>query len=161
MKTNIYTLGVYGLTSDEFFGKIVTNRIDTFIDIRRRRAVRGSEYSFVNSNRLQAKLAELGINYIHLIDLSPTDEIRAIQKEFDKSTRTATRKRNHLDDRFIDVYKKTILDKYSFDYLFNKLTELHSERALFFCVEAEAGACHRSIITDKLHREHSFNVTHL
>jgi uncharacterized protein (DUF488 family) len=161
MKTQIFTIGVYGLTSDEFFGKLVSNKIDTFIDIRRRRAVRGSEYSFVNSNRLQARLAELRINYIHAVDLSPTDEIRSIQKNSDKATNTATRKRDHLDDRFIETYRKSILDKYNFNNLLNKLDELHSKSAVFFCVEAEARACHRSLITDRLHEQYSFNVVHL
>ena len=101
MEINFYTLGVYGLTSEEFFNKILSNKIDTFIDIRRRRAVRGSLYSFVNSNRLQQKLKELGINYLHIIELSPSDEIRKIQNKYDNSTSTTIRNRKKLDDRFI------------------------------------------------------------
>ena len=79
MLSNIFTIGVYGSTSEQFFQKITENKIDTFIDIRRRRAVRGSVYSFVNSNRLQNKLKELGINYIHILELAPTNEIRNFQ----------------------------------------------------------------------------------
>ena len=62
-----YTIGVYGLTAEEFFNKLTQNGIDTFVDIRRRRAVRGAKFSFVNSLRLQNKLAELKINYLHII----------------------------------------------------------------------------------------------
>lgn len=62
----IYTIGVYGSTEQEFFNKLIENRIDTFCDIRQRRGVRGSEYAFVNSNRLQNKLAELDIKYVCL-----------------------------------------------------------------------------------------------
>ena len=82
MKTDFYTIGVYGFTPGKFFETIISNKIDTFLDIRHRRAVRGSQYAFANSNRLQNKLSELGINYIHLPDLSPSDEIRAIQIQF-------------------------------------------------------------------------------
>lgn len=161
MNIKFYTLGVYGLNSDQFFEKIVSNKIDTFIDIRRRRAVRGSEYVFVNSNRLQAKLAEMGINYIHLSELSPTEEIISIQKDYDKSINVATRKRDKLSDKFISEYKKNILDKYNMQDLFDQLNALGSEKALFFCVESEARACHRSIITNKLEKEYSGSIIHL
>jgi uncharacterized protein (DUF488 family) len=156
-----YTLGVYGLNSDQFFEKIVSNNIDTFIDIRRRRAVRGSEYVFVNSNRLQSKLTEIGINYIHLSELSPTEEIISIQKDYDKSHNVATRKRDKLSGIFISEYKKNILDKYDMNNLFDTLKSLGSKKALFFCVEIEANACHRSIITQKLHQEYSCKIIHL
>ena len=161
MKTDFYTLGVFGLSSDAFFEKITSNKIDTFIDIRARRAVRGSEYVFVNSNRLQLKLKELGINYIHIPELSPGEEIRAIQNEFDKASNTTIRHRVKLDARFVDVFKKEVLAKYNFSDLFDELNKLNSKRALFFCVESEARACHRSIVTDKLEADYAVKVVHL
>ena len=42
----IYTIGVYGKTEDEFFDALVENEIELFIDIRARRGMRGSKYSF-------------------------------------------------------------------------------------------------------------------
>lgn len=159
--TVFYTLGVYGLSQELFLEKILSNKIDTFIDIRRRRAVRGSEYSFVNSNRLQSMLEENGINYIHVIELSPTDEIRSIQKNSDQSKKIAARKRDKLDENFVNVYRKQILDKYDFNDLLRKLESLKSKRALFFCVEASPYACHRSIITGKLSSDYGFEIIHL
>ena len=84
-KINFFTIGVYGFTEEEFFKIIKENNIDTFCDVRRRRAVRGSKYSFVNSMKLQSKLSELSINYLHYLELSPTNEIRNKQKEDDKN----------------------------------------------------------------------------
>ena len=72
----VYTIGVYNSTEQDFFEKLIENRIDTFCDIRQRRGVRGREYSFVNSNYLQMKLDDLGIKYAHILDLAPTTEIR-------------------------------------------------------------------------------------
>lgn len=80
----IFTLGVYNSTEQQFFGKLVENRIDTFCDIRQRRGLRGSQYAFVNSQRLQQRLAEIGISYTYLKELAPTKEIRDKQKEADK-----------------------------------------------------------------------------
>lgn len=75
----IYTIGVYSSTGQDFFSKLVENKIDTFCDIRQRRGVRGSKYSFVNSNCLQIKLAELEIKYSHILELAPTTAIREKQ----------------------------------------------------------------------------------
>ena len=45
MTPTVYTIGVYGLTDNEFFQRLVDNKIELFIDIRQRRAVRGSKYA--------------------------------------------------------------------------------------------------------------------
>ncbi len=42
-----FTIGVYNSSENEFFNKLTENHIDTFCDIRQRRGVRGSQYSFV------------------------------------------------------------------------------------------------------------------
>jgi len=161
MKTEIYTSGVYGSTADRFFEKLTANKIDTLVDIRRRRAVRGSQYAFANSNRLQAKLKELGINYIHVEALSPTMEIIGIQKKFDKEIGTSQTRREHLSDKFITEYKKTILEKYDFSNLLTQLKELGSKKTVLLCVEANPDACHRSIIADKLKKSFGFKVKHI
>ena len=84
----VYTIGVYGSTEQQFFGKLTENIIDTFCDIRQRRGVRGSEYAFVNSNYLQRKLAEMDIKYGHIIELAPTSEIREKQKAVEWGAQT-------------------------------------------------------------------------
>ena len=78
-----FTIGVYNSTEQEFFKKLIDSNIDTFCDIRQRRGVRGSQYAFVNSNRLQQRLSDLKIKYAHIIELAPTSEIRNLQKESD------------------------------------------------------------------------------
>ena len=161
MKINFFTLGVYGLASKDFFEKITSNTIDTFIDIRRRRAVRGSKYSFVNSKRLQFELKKIGINYLHIIELAPTNEIRTIQKNSDKSKMLSKKSREQLDPEFIYQYKTKILDKYNFEDLFKHLEELNTKKAVFFCVESSASACHRSIVADRLEKDYSLEIKHL
>jgi len=151
-KTQFYTLGVYGLTAEEFFNKLILNAIDTFVDIRRRRAVRGAKFSFVNSKQLQNKLAELKINYLHIIELAPTNEIRNMQKEADKKFGVAKRERNELGETFISEYKNQILSNYDMNDMFSQLQNLGSSKAVLFCVEKEASACHRSLVTEKLNK---------
>src|SRR5690606_37323142 len=108
----IFSIGVYGRTSDDFFNKLIDNRIDTFVDIRNRRAVRGSKYAFVNSKRLQNHLKSVGINYQHIIELAPTKEIREIQKKADAELNVKKRERDTLSTNFVELYRKMVLNKF-------------------------------------------------
>ena len=49
------------------------------LDVRQRRGVRGPEYAWANSKRLQAALAEAGIAYEHRPELAPTTAMRKLQ----------------------------------------------------------------------------------
>ncbi len=160
-KIHLYTIGVYGFTADSFFGKLTENKIDTFCDIRRRRGVRGSEYTFANSKRLQDHLADLNINYLHIVDLSPTDEIRHIQYAYDKEEGTSQRKRDSLSDEFISLYKKEILQKFDFQSLIKQLEALNAKRVVLFCVEKNPAACHRSLAAEQMNRRFGFKVKNL
>ena len=147
-----YTIGVYNSTEQEYFKKLTDNNIDTFCDIRQRRGVRGSQYAFVNSNRLQAKLKSLDIKYDHIIDLAPTTEIRALQKEADSQMGELKKDRNKLGQVFSIAYKDKILSKFEFGTFINKLNEIEAKKIALFCVEEKPEACHRSIVADKLEK---------
>ncbi|MBS1922711.1 MAG: DUF488 domain-containing protein [Bacteroidetes bacterium] len=160
MKMEFFTIGVYNSTEQEYFKKLTDNNIDTFCDIRQRRGVRGSQYAFVNSNRLQQKLNELDIKYGHVIDLAPTTEIRDLQKEADEQKGELKRDRNKLGQVFTIAYKDRILSKFDFDSFIDKLDEVGANRVVLFCVEENPEACHRSIVTDKLEKL-GYKITHL
>ncbi|MVM38253.1 DUF488 family protein [Spirosoma sp. HMF3257] len=158
---NIYTIGVYGFTPDQFFEKLIENKIDLFIDIRRRRAVRGSTFSFVNSKKLQQKLETLGIEYIHVLDLAPTNEIRDLQKETDRNEGIHKRERLGLGDVFIKEYKERVLKKYDLKDLVSQLAKSHSKKPVLFCVEREPKACHRSLVANELKNQFSATIIDL
>ena len=150
MNIQFYTVGVYGLSEDAYFNKLTENQIDTFCDIRRRRAVRGSLYSFVNSKRLQNKLQQLGINYIYEIDLAPTKEIRELQKKSDEINKIQKREREELGSVFKSEYSNQIISKFDFHSFVEKLNKSGAKKVLLFCVEKSPSACHRSLVTNKL-----------
>jgi hypothetical protein len=68
----LVTVGVYGFTADTFFEALQCAGVDTFCDIRWRRAVRGREYAFANKTRLEQRLKSMGVRYLHFRDLAPT-----------------------------------------------------------------------------------------
>ncbi|MDI9365802.1 MAG: DUF488 domain-containing protein [Flavobacterium sp.] len=156
-----YTIGVYNSTEQEFFEKLTKNNIDTFCDIRQRRGVRGSKYAFVNSNQLQEKLNELEIKYGYIPNLSPTTEIRELQKEIDFEKGELKRERQTLGQVFIIEYKNRILKNFDFDNFLEKLDEVGARKVAFFCVEEHPEACHRSIVADKLQDKFNYEITHL
>jgi uncharacterized protein (DUF488 family) len=147
---DIYTIGVYGSSEKEFFQKLTDRQIDTFCDIRLRRAVRGSQYAFANSQRLQDKLADLSIKYLHETGLAPTPEIIKLQDKFDKEHQIQRRKREELTDVFKVAYKNKILSKFDIRKFIKDLAESGAKKLVLFCVEKSPAACHRSLVTNKI-----------
>ncbi|HLK30998.1 MAG TPA: DUF488 domain-containing protein [Puia sp.] len=156
-----FTIGVYNSTENEFFNKLTQNNIDTFCDIRQRRGVRGAKYSFVNSNRLQEKLNDLGIKYGYIQDLAPTTEIRELQKEIDAEKGELKSERQELGKVFVIEYKNKILGNFDFEKFFENLDNIGANKIALFCVEEHPEACHRSIVANKLSDNFNFKITHL
>ena len=150
----IYTIGVYGWTEKDFFQILVENKIDLFCDIRRRRAVRGSEYAFANSKRLQRSLSNLSIRYLHEVRLAPTVEIIRVQDKFDKSHKTQRRKREELSEVFRKAYKEKIISHFNFENFINGLQQENAKRIVLFCVERSPQACHRSMVTEEIKKSY-------
>jgi hypothetical protein len=159
MIEKIYTIGVYGTTEASFFGALQDVKIDLFCDIRQRRGVRGSLYTYVNSNSLQVKLAERNIGYLHLINLAPTQAIRDALSERDKQRKIAKRQRTTLDEAFIQAFEQQVLDPFNIDAFLETIGE--HQRICLFCVECKPDACHRSLVALKLSQVLKIPVEHL
>jgi len=155
-----FTIGVYNSSEEEFFNKLRDHHIDTFCDIRQRRGVRGAKYAFVNSQRLQNSLSDMGIQYGHVLSLAPSKEIRELQKEADAQAGEQKRQRNHLGKIFTLAYKDRILQPFDFDQFIDQLETTNAERVVLFCVEEKPEACHRSIVAEKL-KQKNYNIEHL
>jgi uncharacterized protein (DUF488 family) len=160
LKPEIVTIGVYGFNEEQFFKALQEAHIDTFIDIRRRRGVRGSQYAFANSQRLQKRLAELNIRYIHRLDLAPSPAVRQQQDAADQATKTAKRQRATLDPAFIEGYRQEILNYFDPTTFLPDLGPDAHVIALF-CVEREPAACHRSLLAQHLANTLHLPVRHL
>lgn len=154
------TIGVYGSSEEAFFAALQKSGVDTFCDIRWRRGVRGKQYAFVNSKRLQRRLAELGIRYVHLRELAPSPALRQRQSEADKAQRIAKRQRTGLDEAFVEGYRREVLAGFDTGAFVEKLGP-EARNVVLFCVEREPGACHRSILAERLHQDLGISVTHL
>ena len=160
MAPDFVTIGVYGFEEEEFFKALADAGVDLFCDIRQRRGVRGSTYAFANSQRLQSRLDELGIAYVHRKDLAPSREIRALQNAADKERKTAKRKRSALSEAFVEAYRRDYLDHFDSGEFVSELGSEASVVALF-CVERDPAACHRSLLAERLESELGIQVVHI
>lgn len=157
MKPKIITIGVYGFGEEDFFTALQEANVDTFCDIRNRRGVRGATYAFANSVRLQARLAALGIRYLHCKALAPPKAVRDKQATADKADKVAKRERITLSEAFIAAYHTECLAHFEPQNLLDQI-EADAQVVALFCVEREPAACHRSLVAEKLATELGLEV---
>jgi uncharacterized protein (DUF488 family) len=157
MKT-LRTIGVYGFDRDSFVAALEAAGVDLLLDVRQRRGVRGSEYAWANAKRLQDALAAAGIGYSHLKELAPTTEMRQLQYEADAQLGEGKRSRSHLAPEYVERYTAEVLDRVDLDPVVRWVGD---SAAALLCVERDPEACHRSLIAERLRREHGFEVEHL
>ena len=138
-------IGVYGHTLESFLAALKEAATTTLVDIRRFRGVRGPKYRWANSKALQASLKQVGIAYRHEIDLSPTRELRTVQKQSDAQTGVGKSNRETLSPDFIAGYRAQVAPLLSLDF-----TSSLPTHTAFLCVESSDAACHRSILLTML-----------
>jgi uncharacterized protein (DUF488 family) len=159
MVGRLVTVGVYGFTAERFLAALKRADVGVLFDVRQRRGVRGSEYAWANSQRLQQALADCGIGYLHLKELAPTSEIRAAQYAADEALGERKRTRTELSDGFRCAYVEQILEPVDLDKLLTGFDA--STTAALLCVERDPRACHRSLIADRLAADYGVPVEHL
>jgi uncharacterized protein (DUF488 family) len=154
----IGTIGVYGWDLDGFLDALRAAGVEVLLDVRQRRGVRGHEYAWANSQRLQAELAEAGIGYEHHLELAPTTAMRQAQYRADAAKGEGKRSRSAISAEYERLYLEQILGPADLD----PIVALAAERVpVLFCVEADPEACHRSLVAARLEREHGLRAFHL
>ncbi len=156
----IVTIGVYGFDEDGFFSALTNAGVDTFCDIRRRRGLRGSAYAFANSRRLQDRLATLGIRYVYIKELAPSQAIRDIQKTDDNRIGVGKRQRAVLGPAFVQAYNSECLQNFTATKFLDAVGP-DTRVVVLFCVEREPEACHRWLVARRLAQELSVELEHI
>jgi hypothetical protein len=160
MTPKVVTIGAYGWDADGFFRALVRAEVDLLCDLRARRGVRGAAYAFANSERLQARLAGLGIRYLHCKELAPSAETRSAQYAADRAAGIAKRQRAVLGRAFTGAYRRERLEGFdSAAFVAGLGPDVHA--IALFCVEREPAACHRSLVAARLAADLGIEVTHL
>ncbi|MCP2290244.1 DUF488 domain-containing protein [Nocardia amikacinitolerans] len=153
------TIGVYGFTAETFVAKLAGAGVGLLLDLRQRRGVRGPEYSWANSARLQSALAAANIGYRHVKELAPTTELRQLQYREDDRQGVGKRNRLVLAPEYAERYTREILDPFDLGALVAELP--NDSTTALLCVERDPEACHRSLVAERLRAEHGLPVTDL
>ena len=153
------TIGVYGFTREAFLHTLREQGVRLLLDVRQRRGVRGPEYAWANSKRLQAALAHARIEYRHHPELAPTTELRQLQYAEDDRQGVGRRSRAELAPAYRERYAAEILDRADLDAVVAELADAGA--GALFCVERDPEACHRSLIAERIAAEYGIPVTHL
>ncbi|MGH8997574.1 MAG: DUF488 family protein, N3 subclade [Acidimicrobiales bacterium] len=153
------TIGVCGFNAESFLRRLREADVRVLLDVRQRRGVRGSEYSWANSRRLQAHLADARIDYEHHPGLAPTTELRQLQYTEDDRLGVGKRSRRELATEYTRRYIIEILDHADLVPIVSALPR--SGAAALFCVEQDAEACHRSLIAQRMTEQHHITIKHL
>lgn len=153
------TVGVYGFDEESFLERLRDADVRLLLDVRQRRGVRGPEYAWANSRRLQTALAEAGIGYEHHLELAPTTELRHVQYAEDDRLGVGKRSRRELAAEYARRYTTEILDLADLTPIVSSLPS--SGTAALLCVERDPEACHRSLIAQRLTEDHGVVIEHL
>lgn len=153
------TIGVYEFDLDSFLRALREADVRVLFDVRQRRGVRGPQYAWANSQRLQAALREAEVEYQHRPELAPTTELRQLQYAEDARQGVGKRSRAELAPAYVERYTDEILAPLDLSAL---VAELPPQGAgALLCVERDPEACHRSLIADRLAREYGVEVSHI
>ena len=155
----IATIGIYGWTVESFLAALRAAKVRVVLDVRQRRGVRGPEYAWANSLRIQAALDNAGIDYRHHKELAPTTELRQLQYDADARDGVGKRSRMELAPEYRERYLHEILDRVDLGELVHALPA--EGTAALMCVERDPEACHPSLIAERLEAEFGISVLHL
>jgi uncharacterized protein (DUF488 family) len=155
----LITIGVYGFTAESFLAALRQAGVRLLVDVRQRRGVRGPDYAWANSARLQGALAEAGIEYRHHKELAPTTELRRLQYREDDRLGVGKRSRAELAPEYRRRYIREILDRADLQALVDELPT--GGAAALLCVERDPEACHRSLLAERLAAAHGLTVSHV
>jgi uncharacterized protein (DUF488 family) len=159
MSGRIATIGVYGFDADSFLQALRDANVTLIVDVRQRRGVRGKQYAWANSKRLQAMLRQADIAYRHEPDLAPTTELRkSLQSGYAKRG-IGQRSRQELSPEYIEGFRAHILGQADLDELVSSLPK--NGLAALMCLETEPQACHRSLIAERLEDLYGLTALHL
>ena len=159
MSRRLVTVGVYGFDRNGFLAALDGAGVVLLLDIRQRRGVRGPQYAWANSKRLQDALREAGIAYEHLPELAPTTELRQLQYAEDARVGVGKRNREALSEAYVRGFTEEILAAADLDAVRALLPE--DGTAALMCVETDPEACHRSLVADALAAGGGVEVEHL
>jgi uncharacterized protein (DUF488 family) len=131
---SLATIGYERATLPEVIGRLRAARVEVVIDVR---AVAASRRAGFSKTVLRESLRAEGIDYLHLRDLGTP-----------KAGRDAARKGR--TDEMRAIFTRQLDTPEAARALAAALAEARARKAALLCFEADAGCCHRRILTARM-----------
>jgi uncharacterized protein (DUF488 family) len=156
---SLATIGVYGFDEAGFLAALRGADVALLLDVRQRRGVRGPQYAWANSRRLQSLLAQAEVAYRHEPTLAPTSELRHLQYREDDRLGVGKRSRSVLADAYRDGYTREILDRADLEAIVAAFPA--NGATVLLCVERDPQACHRGLAAARIAERFALPLSHL
>jgi len=143
----IYTIGFTQKSAEQFFEKLRASGIQRLIDIRLNNTSQLA--GFAKRLDLEYFLKRIcGIEYVHLPELAPTDDIlRAYKKKL-------------IDWQEYEARFCTLLEQRQVDKTVDR--KLFEQKSVLLCSEPKADRCHRRLVAEYLKRHwNDVEIKHL
>ncbi len=144
--TNLFTIGFTKKTAQEFFTLLSNAGVKRIIDTRLNNISQLA--GFAKRKDLEYFLKEItDIDYIHILDLAPTQDILDNYKKKKGDWET-------YEHNFLDLVKKRQIE--------NKISPELLDRGCLLCSEAKPHNCHRRLVAEYLNDKlGNINICHL
>lgn len=133
-EVDFYTVGYEGRVIDDFVEELVRSEIEVLVDVREMPASRKPGFS---KSRLSERVAEEGIEYLHIRSLGSPRESRKKLRENGDFESFSREYADHLECNTEDV-----------ESLLNLI--LSGKRAALMCFEKDHTRCHRALLAQEL-----------
>lgn len=144
---DIYTMGFTQKNAEEFFEKILKNKIEILVDVRLNN--QSQLAGFTKGKDLAYFLTKIcNCKYEHNIACAPTKEILQQYKKNEISWETYEKQYNEL------VIKRQLANSFNEKYA-------NYNRVLLLCSEPTPENCHRRLLAEYLQKEIKCNIIHI
>lgn len=142
-KNTLFTIGYEGITIDEYLSRLLFNRINILIDVRKNPFSRKHGFS---QKQLKHYIEKAGLQYCHLPELGISSHLR----------KNLQGKQSY--EELFEYYASTILPTQEQPINTIKELLLNHQRVALTCFEAEYQMCHRHKITELFERDFSLDT---
>lgn len=143
MTTTVWTIGYEGTDIDAFVRRLVAAHVEVLCDVRRRALSRKPGFS---KRALAARLAAVGIDYMHLPALGMPTDLLPYRNAHDNSP-------------ILAIYEAQLPQQEGWIAQIGASAE--QRRLCLLCFEADHRQCHRGVLADRLASKRELQVHHL
>ena len=137
--TDFYTIGYQGRSLDNLIDVLLSNNVQTVVDVRE---LPHSRIAGFSKSQLSHALELAGMNYVSIRQLGSPRELRDEYRRTGKWDAFAQEFTSFLRTRQEEIDKLT--------------SQVYAEKTCLLCFERDSELCHRSIVADAV-KQHSGN----